>query len=75
LVRASEGLSASALSRTVRREANRLPARRRADVQPAIGILRIDLGDFLEGSLRRFSDRLQQQTDAVIVPTLPVFFH
>ena len=25
-----------------------------SDVQPAIGILRIDLGDFAEGSLRRF---------------------
>src|ERR1019366_3475709 len=45
-----------------------------SDVHPAIGILGIRFGNFLERRLRRFQIALQQQTDTVIVPTLPVFF-
>src|ERR1700728_3471625 len=47
---------------------------RTPDVDPAVGILRISFGDFFEGGLRSFQIALQKQTDAVIVPALPVFF-
>ena len=43
-------------------------------VQPAVGIAGLGLGHFLEGVLRAFQIALQQQSDAPIVPALPVLF-
>jgi len=39
----------------------------------SIGILRIGLRDFLECRRRRFQSRLQEESDAVVVPAGPVF--
>ena len=43
-----------------------------SDIHPAVGILGINLCHFLERRLRAFQITLQQQTNPVIVPALPV---
>src|ERR1700730_19035916 len=45
-----------------------------SDVDPAVWILGIDLGNFFESCLCRFQIALQEQSNTVIVPALPVFF-
>src|SRR5258708_632926 len=47
--------------------------RRTANIHPAIRVLWINLGNFLEGSLRTFQVSLQEHSDTIVIPALPLF--